>query len=114
MAKADQKPAPEAGDQKPAELTQHERENAALKAVLKAHGVEHELDKAQLEKMTADNMAYEYTKPAPDAPATVSPPANPPVVPASPPAGLTREDLQKMSHDEINKRWAEVQKVLES
>ena len=80
--------------------------------MLGAHNVPVALDAAKLGGLTvaADGSVsgdYGYTPPVPQAPAAPAPtPA------ASPPAGLTREMLKDMPHDEINRRWDEVKKVL--
>ena len=91
------------------------RENAALRTMLGKHNIPDALDANALATLRVDGGKvvgeYAYTPPAP------RPPAGGSVSPPSSGAGgtsntLTRDDLAKLSHAEIEKRWDEVKTVL--
>ena len=119
-AEQDPKPAP-VDETKPVEQPQHAevvvdvsaaKENAALRAMLKAHNVPVALDEAQLAGLAVDKDGkvtgeYKYVPPSPQKVAT-----NAPAKPAAATNSLSRDDLAKMSHEDINKRWDEVKAVL--
>ena len=89
------------------------RQAHAYKTILKAHGIdlgsvtEERLNAIPISDGKADGV-FDYTPPKVAAPKKDDPPKK-----EGQPA-LTKESLATMPHDEINKRWGEVQAVLQA
>lgn len=101
-----------------AALDHSRRENHAYRQMLGAHNVGTTLDGARLGSLVVGDDGivkgdYGYKPAAPTSAPAATPPATPPSTPAPNATGaLTREMLETMSHEEINKRWDEVRQVL--
>lgn len=81
-------------------------ENAALRAVLEAHGINHNIDQAMLSSLQVvdGKVQGQYNYQAPTIEATNTAGANRNV---SPP-GLTRDDIASMTPQQINDNWTAV------
>lgn len=96
--------------------------NHALRAVLKAHNIAFDVDKADLTALSvgedgAVSGEFAYTPPAVQNQQQAQQQAQEQQAQQQPqqqPQGLTIEDVKAMSEDQINERWDEVSKVLES
>ena len=99
--------------------------NHAMAAVLKAHNIGFDIDKADLSALTVGEDGgvtgeFAYTPPAAQQQQQTQQPAQQQQQSTEQQQqqqqtqGLTLEDVKAMSEDQINSQWDEVQKVLES
>ena len=95
------------------------RDAAAVRKVAKAHNIDLSVVSAEaVEKLAIQDGKvvdeFDYTAPAPQVKKSISAGEAPGGQPASSAksAGLTREDIAKMSPSEINKRWDEVSALM--
>ena len=90
------------------------REGAAFKAMLQAHNVPVDLNVDKLAALTIEDGqvsgSYEYSPPKPRVPAS----GGTPNFADTKQTGLTRDQLDKMSYEDINANWDKVQAAMKS
>jgi len=85
------------------------KENYAMQQVLKAHNIEFDVSKADLEGLKIDHgkVSGDFSYKAPASSGVSSPPKD-----TSSTNGLSLKDVDSMTLDEINENWDELAKLL--
>lgn len=90
------------------------RESAAFKVMLSAHNVPTDLNADKLAALSIEDGqvagSYEYSPPKPKAPTG----SGTPNFADTKETGLTKEQLEKMSYEDINSNWDKVQAAMKS